>query len=735
MSKSEAGNNLKKRSQGMIALLEMLQKWLTAFFIFTLPIIFYVLNTDMSYPKVIYSFGMISLLLFLWGIQSWLKGEFRVHLPILFWPSLLLVVAAAVSAINATSLGTVLQSLAVLVYFVLFYLYVANTAKDTRTFYFYFGAAMLAMFPIAVYVLLQKYAIVKGGSINTLIGTLGNPVAVAQYLDSILIVGILLFIGRVSGWMKVLLLAAFGAGFGTFFATNTTGPLLSLLIAFVVFGIGLMLFRKTLKPLAGIKGWLLATVVLIVAGLVFVAQPRWLPIRLGELPESQAVALYDEVEALNQMNAATVIPSIYKQIDYLIELWQENSGDLRGYYWLVGLEMFKDQPLFGIGLGHYKVKYADYGAKLIQTPLGQQVNQRLMELRERHPNINLSPAQAHNEYVQVMAEMGILGITAVVLILGMLLWSGLKTLRTESSPYKQLMFLLLYVSAFTFSVDGLFNFPAHLPASSMNLVFLLGLAHSRYFFPQSKTIALRQWGRHLLVAVVMVMSVSISVLAYRDWQANLKMERGTAYLSSGLSIQAKEQFEESLKLDFEPSAALYYMGLIHLEENDLSVAKDYFERSLRTRVFEDTLWKLASLEFQDQNYTESREYLRRLRAMFPNEDVFLEVRYLEALIEIRLGNAAEAIQISQDTLKEHPDFGQMYIAMGEAALSIQDYQNAHDSYREAVAYLNSLIDDILIYMNEEETVPEAAVQQLRQWQFQRDEIVKLLEQLSQVLDE
>ena len=88
MSKSEAGNNLKKRSQGMIALLEMLQKWLTAFFIFTLPIIFYVLNTDMSYPKVIYSFGMISLLLFLWGIQSWLKGEFRVHLPILFWPSL-----------------------------------------------------------------------------------------------------------------------------------------------------------------------------------------------------------------------------------------------------------------------------------------------------------------------------------------------------------------------------------------------------------------------------------------------------------------------------------------------------------------------------------------------------------------------------------------------------------------------------------------------------------------------
>lgn len=734
MSKSEASNDLNGRTQGIVEFLEVVQKLLTAFFIFTLPIIFYVFNTDMSYPKVIYSFGMISLLLFLWGIQSWLKGEFRVHLPILFWPSLLLILAAIASAINATSVGTVLQSLAVLVYFVLFYLYVANTAKDTRTFYFYFGAAMLAMFPIAVYVLLQKYAIVKGGNINTLIGTLGNPVAVAQYLDSILIVGILLFIGRVSGWMKVLLLAAFGAGFGTFFATNTTGPLLSLLMALVVFGVGLMLFRKTLKPLADIKGWLLATVVLIVAGLVFVAQPRWLPIRLGELPKAQAVALSEEDAPLHQMNTAALMLPIYKQIDYLFELWQENSGDLRGYYWLVGLEMFKDQPLFGIGLGHYKVKYGDYGAKLIQTPLGQQVNQRLMELRERHPNINLSPAQAHNEYVQVMAEMGILGIASVVLILSVLLWSGLKTLRTESSPYKQLMFLLLYVSAFTFIVDGVFNFPAHLPASSMNLVFLLGLAHSRYFFPQAKTIALRKWGRHGLVTLVVVMSVSISVLAYRDWQANLKMERGTAYLTSGLSSKAKEQFEESLKLDFEPSAVLYYMGLIHLEENDLPVAKDYFERSLRTRVFKDTLWKLASLEFQDQNYTQSRDYLRRLRAMFPNADVFLEVRYLEALIEIRLGNAEESIQISKDTLKDHPDFGQMYIAMGEAALSMQAYQDAYDSYREAVAYLNSLIDDILIYMNEEENVPEALVQQLHQRQFQRDEIVKILEQLSQALD-
>jgi len=734
MNKSQTDATEKQPPQGIIRVLEVVQKILTTFFIFTLPIVFYVLNTDMSYPKVIYSFGMISLLLILWGVQSSLQREFRLHLPTLFWPGMLLILAGAVSAINATSLGTVLQNLATLVYFFLFYVYIANTSKDKQTFYLYFAAAMLAMFPIAVYVLLQKYRFIPGGTINTLIGTMGNPVAVAQYLDSMLIVGLLLFIGRVSGWMKVLLLGAFAAGFGTFFATNTTGPLLSWIASLGLFGLGLLLFRKTFQPLNQIKGWLIATVLAMILGIVLIGQPTWSPIKLGQVSEAHVTTVSDEPTVLEtQLSIATLIPPVYKQFDSLIEIWQRNSGDLRLYYWLVGLEMFKAQPLFGIGLGHYKVQYATYGASLIQTPMGKEVQQRLLELRERFPTINLSPAQAHNEYVQIMAELGLFGIAVIVLMLGLLLWSGLQKLRTETNPNKQLMFLLLYVGSFTFVADSLFNFPGHLPASSMNLMLFLGLAHSRYFFSQTKLFQLKKWWRHALALVLIVMSVSVSVLAYRDWQANIQMERGSEFLSGGLSLKAKDLFEQSMALDFQPSAALYYLALIHLEQNEIDVAMDYFERSLRTRVFEDTLWKLATLNFQTENYVESREYLNQLDAMFPNVSTVLESRYLAALIEIRLDNPEASIKISEETLQAHPDFGQMYLALGEASLSTQDYENAFDYYQESVAYLNGLIDELIIFLNGESNPPEAAVQQLRQFQFQRDEVVKILDQLNQAL--
>ncbi len=735
MNKSQADISEKQPPQKIIYFLEILQKLLTTFFIFTLPVVFYVLNTDMSYPKVIYSFVMISLLLVLWGVQSWLQREFRLHLPTLFWPGVLLILAGAFSAINATSLGIVLQSLATLVYFFLFYVYIANTAKGTHTFYLYFGAAALSLLPIVVYVLFQKYGIMVGGSINTLIGTMGNPVAVAQYLDGMLIVGLLLFIGHVSIWMKVLFLSIFTVGLGVLFATDTTGPLLSLIASFGLFALGLTVFRKTFLSLMKIKGWLVAMLLMGALSLVIIGQPTWSPLRLGHAPERNEMAGPHKIlDLTTQTNMATLALPVYKQIDNLIEIWQENSGELRAYYWLVGLEMFKAQPLFGVGLGHYKVLYTTYGAKLIPTPFGQKIQQQLMEIREEKPEANLSPTRAHNEYVQVIAETGILGITSVVLMLAMLLWSGLRKLRTEHSPKKQLIFLLLYVGVFTFVADSLFNFPGHLPAASMNLILLLGLAHSRYLFPQATIFQLKRWWRHGLAVALIVMCVSISVIAYQDWQANLKLELGKEYLTNGLSISAQEFFEQSLSLDFQPSEALYYLGLIHLEQNQTDVAKDYFERSLRTRVFEDTLWKLANLNFQDQNYTEAGNYLNQLRALFPNPDTFLEMRYLEALIEIRLGNTEKSIEISQETLQDYPEFGQMYLALGEAALSTQDYESAFDAYRQSVVYLNELIDELILFINQEENVSEVVGQQLRQLQFQRDEVVKILDQLAQVVD-
>lgn len=723
-------SNLRQKVSTVLA---MLQKLLTAFFLFTLPIVYYVLNTDMSYPKVIFAFGMISIILILWAIQYWIKGGFHLHLPALFWPAVLFGVSALLSTLNATSVGTTLQSLAVLVYFVLFYIYISNVVQHPRTLYFYLSVVMLSMLPAGGYLLLQIYNLVPGNGINGAIGTMGNPIAVAQFLDSILLAGLILFMGKASSWMKSMLLLVYLIGFTAFFATNSTGPFMSLVAALVLFGISLMVFRHLLKPALRIKIWIVGIMAMVFAGWVFASQPSWLDLAKESIRPSVAELPEDSLAA-SQVNATSLVPPIYKQWRFLTELWESNSGDLRAFYWGVGLEMFKDKPFFGIGLGHYKVRYPDYGAKLIQRPEGQQMYQKLDALREKNPNITLRPAQAHNEYVQVVAEMGGFGATTVLIILVVLVWSGLDQLRIKSNPQKQFKYLLLYAGVFTFTVDSIFNFPGHLPAASLNVMLLLGLAHSRYFYPEKKRVSIKHWGRHLLATVVVVTALVVSILAYRDWQANIHLERGIVYLQNDLFQLASQEFDQSLKLDFEPSAVLYHLGTLEIMKNNPDAAQTYFEQSLKTRVFEDTVWRLANIHFQAGRYLEARSYLDQVKVIFPDKSLLAETAYLDALIELRLERVEKAIELAKETLETHPDFQQMYLILADAALIQQDYENAFDHYQKGLEYVNQEISAIKEYMETGGQVPAAGLQQLAQLELQKEKILEILSQLAKALN-
>ena len=64
-------------------------------------------------------------------------------------------------------------------------------------------------------------------------------------------------------------------------------------------------------------------------------------------------------------------------------------------HWLAGINMFQDHPFFGVGIGNYQDAYSQYHIGMFVLPL----------------------AHAHNYYIFLAADAGILGLTALLLFL------------------------------------------------------------------------------------------------------------------------------------------------------------------------------------------------------------------------------------------------------------------------------------------------------------------------------
>lgn len=79
----------------------------------------------------------------------------------------------------------------------------------------------------------------------------------------------------------------------------------------------------------------------------------------------------------------------------------------RRAHWQAALGMFSDHPWLGVGIGNYAVVYPAYALPHWDDPLGH----------------------AHNYYLNVLAEAGLLGLTAYLFLWGAVFWSVWRTVR------------------------------------------------------------------------------------------------------------------------------------------------------------------------------------------------------------------------------------------------------------------------------------------------------------------
>ncbi|MFO8033693.1 MAG: tetratricopeptide repeat protein [Candidatus Bipolaricaulota bacterium] len=710
-------------------LLGRVRLWMLALFLLSMPLFFLPGNTEYGYTKTVYTLVFISALMLLWALEGLLRREWEVELSWLFpvVPAFLLV--SFLSLTGGAALGLVLQSAAIILYFGFIYLLVVNTAREDRDVVVLLGALLAAGVGTGLYGLLQYTGTVAGGpgrGLGAIISSMGNRQFLAGFLSYLVLPAGILLVRLRRPWSRAMVLVGAGFVLAVMLLTRQVGVRVGLAVAagFVAFALGLW-------PAKGAKWtwWCAAgAAVLLALGLV----GGWVWLLSGAALLGVCGAVWGGARVVRRCRWAWIptaavavlvlillIPTT-TPINYVRELWG-GKGPVRSYDWWVGYEMWRDSPAFGIGVSAYKVDFVPYKAVLLETPRGQAYD------------FPIAPAaQAHNEYVQVAAEMGTAGFLVLLGGLGGIVWLGLRRIAAQHDPERRLELVLLGGGVLVTLVHATVTFPWRLPASSLAFVALLGMAFSpRYGALGGWRIALRGKALAVAVTVLGLLGASVSVIAVRDLIADRYLFQGRGLLNAGYVERAQEALDRSVSLDFFPRLSLYWLGMAHLQAGELEAARDTLQNCFGRYVNDPLYVNLAQVHMQLDEHDKARELLQELLATGPRQEAEQHGRYLLAVIEGQQGRHAEAAELLQRVVEQDPGHWRAWLFLGEMVQAQQQLGDARQHYERALEIIEREMARLEERLGERVLADEAArlEREYQELQRARETVERYLAQL------
>lgn len=686
-----------KRELNVPRILREIRLYLLVFFVFSMPLFFLPGNSEYGYTKSIYALVFVSLLYGLWGAEAWLRREWTLDIT---WGGFLIaafIIASLFSLLGTTPAGVVIQSAVLVLFFGLLGILVANSVSGDREVRWILTALLCAGVLNGLFGLLQYLGVVLGGApgggLNAVIATMGNRNFLGGFLSYLFLpcAALLLLVRR--HWQRALAIGGLGFVLAIALFVRQTGVRLGLAIAglFLSFVSGywgllprrkealwwLGLYGTTLAAVGsvvGARGLLGALIYSALGAILFLWGKVLRRLRIVWIP-TVALALL----AIFLLNPATTPLSAVERA------WERNAGRVRAWDWWVGYFMWKDHPFTGIGLGGYKIHFVPYKPEFLSSPVGQ---------RYRFPIARA--AQAHNEYVQVAAELGVLGI--IVLLGGIGLVSYLWTRRMGEAGRRELKgeLSLLAAGLIAFLIHATVSFPWHRPSGSLVFVVVLGaLLSSRYGRVGRFPVVLR--GRLLkgTVAFVAVLGLGVSVMAVRDLLADRYLQQGKLAYFRGDLRTAYPLLQRAVSWDFFPRISLYWLGLVQMEMGLRDQALESFYRCLDGRYVHEALYlNIAALELERGNLDAAVRAAEELIATAPPRDMKDAAQYIVAIARYRGGDIPQAVEILKGIVKRSPDFERGWALLGEIAQSTGDFEEARSYYQRALKVIEKKISRI-----------------------------------------
>lgn len=494
------------------------------------------------------------------------------------------------------------------------------------------------------------------------ISTLGNVTYVAEYLDIALPVA--------------FALALAGRGVGRYAAG---GAALAMLFLVAVLG--------------SRGGWVGAGV----AFVTFVAAWGWRRVCAGRrLLEGSALrvaagvaviaVLIGVVPRLPAGNGATVgkvledrWTAIFERSEAAVRLRDESSRQ-RVLIWKDTVRMILDRPLLGVGVGNFACTLPKYASR--------ESAESLARMRAA-AGMDLAVYQAHNGYLEVLAETGILGLAAFLWMFYAVCGMFFRLLRRYVRGEVDALAVGLVAAAAATLVHALFSLNFQNPASASHFWGVTGLAAILERGDREERILLletRSGSSVLTVAGVCVAAVLLAgVVSYNAVVADYYYNEGR------YDLKASPQRLERARFNLERSVAYrpYSFGAHQMLGNAYSglhlwdEAEAAYRKSLRYHPNNRMVHKLlGEVLMRSGRYEEAIE---RFKAATRLDPTFAEAYFRLGYCERRVGRHEEAIRAYSEALALEPQNVEFMNSLGAARITKGDYQGAISDLSRAAA--------------------------------------------------
>jgi O-antigen ligase len=133
------------------------------------------------------------------------------------------------------------------------------------------------------------------------------------------------------------------------------------------------------------------------------------------------------------------------------------SGDLtsgRTHYWAIAIKVFLEHPILGTGYDSFGAAYTKFDTW----------------------NGTLRVDQAHNEYLQTLADSGLVGFACIAAFIYLLFKKGLGTISAVGSSFRRNAAVGALAGCFGILIHSFFDFPLRTPSNAFFFLLLAAIA-------------------------------------------------------------------------------------------------------------------------------------------------------------------------------------------------------------------------------------------------------------------
>jgi len=345
----------------------------------------------------------------------------------------------------------------------------------------------------------------------------------------------------------------------------------------------------------------------------------------------------------------TGFPSPAGQFSTALELDEDRSFLNRLAMAANTLKMFEDHPMLGVGKGNFKIMYPFYAASVIKDP-------------EFNPE--LQPREAHNDYIQLLAETGTLGFLSFLLIVFVIARRVWISIAGKNEIHSMLLIVTLAFSIIAILVEASLDFPFELPISFCFLWLFAGLTwvickgNSPHMTPVSEKrgrMLSARWGT-FAVGLLSAFSILFAAVHLNFLRAEFYFSRGTIWFyekREGPSAPAENDLKRAVYLNPTTHRYPYMLGLFYIWRENYDEAVKATLQSLRRHPYYINAYNNLGVAYASMGKVKEAEWAwKKALDIWPDHS---EARNNLATVYAVQGKRREAIALFKESLIRNPE--------------------------------------------------------------------------------